>query len=188
MWDERYGELIEFKEKNHHCNVPRDYPENQQLSTWVGEQRTTYRNKKISQERINKLEVLGFDWDPRNTAWDKMFSSLCEFKKTYGHCNVPENYLENPMLLGWVRHQRDKFEVYKRSDEFQYRIKKLDELGFDWDPFHNAWEEMYSALCEFKELNGHCNVPNDADHKQLDSWVRTTTDRIFKEEIISRTS
>ncbi len=170
MWDERYGELFDFKEKNHHCNVPQDYPENQKLSTWVGEQRTTYKKKKISQERIKKLELLGFDWDPKNTAWDKMFLSLCEFKRAHGHCNVPVSYIQNPMLLGWVRHQRDKFEIYKRSDELQYRIKKLDELGFDWDPFHNAWEQMYSALCEFKERNGHSNV-STATHQQLGSWV-----------------
>ncbi len=170
VWDERYGELISFKEKNNHCNVSRYYPENQQLSTWVGFQRSQYKLNKLSQLRIKKLESIGFEWDPRNTAWDEMFVALCDFKKAYGHCNVPSNYSDNPQLATWVGKQRDKFEMYKLSNEFRDRIIKLDELGFDWDPFLNAWEEMYSALCEFKAHNGHCNVSKETN-KQLGSWV-----------------
>ena len=183
VWDERYGELVSFKEKNNHCNVSRYYPENQQLSTWVGFQRSQYKLNKLNKYRIEKLEAIGFKWDPRNTAWDEMFISLCEFKKTYGHCNVPSNYSENPQLATWVGKQRDKLEMYKLSNEFRDRITKLDEIGFDWDPFHNAWEEMYFALCEFHKLNGHCNVPNDANYKQLDSWVRRQRTEFSKKKL-----
>eukprot|EP00339_Tiarina_fusa_P002881 CAMPEP_0117031220 /NCGR_PEP_ID=MMETSP0472-20121206/22468_1 /TAXON_ID=693140 ORGANISM="Tiarina fusus, Strain LIS" /NCGR_SAMPLE_ID=MMETSP0472 /ASSEMBLY_ACC=CAM_ASM_000603 /LENGTH=285 /DNA_ID=CAMNT_0004739507 /DNA_START=99 /DNA_END=953 /DNA_ORIENTATION=+ len=33
-WEERWNELREFKERHGHCNVPKKFPENQQLAVW----------------------------------------------------------------------------------------------------------------------------------------------------------
>jgi hypothetical protein len=50
-------------------------------------------NGKITQERISKLEGIGFEWDPQNAKWEIMFQRLKNFKVCIYldeyRCNVP---------------------------------------------------------------------------------------------------
>ena len=67
-WNERFKELIEFKEHFGHCSVPRAYSENPALGRWVHAQRSAYKifrkgsKSKITVERIKLLENIGFSW------------------------------------------------------------------------------------------------------------------------------
>jgi hypothetical protein len=71
-WEERIQELAQFQEQYGHCNANgTNNPSNKQLVRWVKCQRKQYRlfqaGKKssgMSNERISKLESLGFCWDP----------------------------------------------------------------------------------------------------------------------------
>lgn len=73
-WDQRLEDLRAFKEQHGHCFVPRVYPENQALAYWCERQRQDYRNitrgrpTKMSEERISKLEQVGFQWDGKLSA------------------------------------------------------------------------------------------------------------------------
>ncbi|MDE0809816.1 MAG: helicase associated domain-containing protein [Alphaproteobacteria bacterium] len=63
-WDEFYGALISFKEREKHCRVPQAYnKDGLNLGLWVNRQRST--RDKLSPERIKRLEELGFVWDAR---------------------------------------------------------------------------------------------------------------------------
>ena len=159
--------MCDFKKEGGHCNVPARYDKNPLLSSWVTNQRKNYKDKQLIQEDIDRLNELGFIWDPLAAAWEEMYSFLCEFNKKHGHCNVPEGYPENPSLATWVYRQRKKIKQLA-----QLRIDKLNEIGFDWDPLATAWMKMYKALCEFKKENGHCKVPEGYSHnRQLATWV-----------------
>ena len=70
------------------------------------------------------------------TLWDKRYDDLKEFKKEYGHCDVPIDY---PRLGIWVFNQR-----YTLSEMLQYRIDLLDSVGFIWN--HN--EELPPKMME----------------------------------------
>ena len=64
-WEERFEELVEYKEKNGHCKVPTG---NAGLGKWVSNQRTQYKlftegkKSNITQDRIDKLNGIRFDW------------------------------------------------------------------------------------------------------------------------------
>jgi hypothetical protein len=69
VWEERLSELMEFKRRHGHCNVPSTYSDNHSLSVWVQCQRRQYklfREKDnwsgMSEERISRLESIGFVW------------------------------------------------------------------------------------------------------------------------------
>lgn len=62
-WDEMFKMLTEFKEEYGHCDVPRDLGDDNKLASWVSHQRGFYRKGKLSQERIKKLNELGFTFD-----------------------------------------------------------------------------------------------------------------------------
>jgi len=169
-WDERYGELKIFKESFNHCNVPRDWPENLQLGTWVSTQRRAKKQNNLSPERIKMLDALGFPWDPFGETWDDMFNELKEYKKQYGHTNVPAKLSKNKKLEGWVRTQRQLKKQNRLADE---RINQLEKIGFVWEPFDSAWEEMFGEMIKFRQQYGNTNIPKRwPDNLQLGMWAQ----------------
>ena len=58
-----FASLKVFKDLHGHCNVPQKYTEDLELGRWVSRQRVSYRAKTLSQDRIDKLNGLGFVWE-----------------------------------------------------------------------------------------------------------------------------
>ena len=69
VWDERLQDLLDYKSVNGHCNVPSRYAENRQLAVWVKRQRRQYKfycekqSSAMTEERIQRLNAIGFEWD-----------------------------------------------------------------------------------------------------------------------------
>lgn len=171
-WDERYGELKTYTERFGDCRIPLNWSENPHLATWVNVQRRARKGDgrwKLTEERINRLDALGFIWDPLEASWQEMFAALSEYKKTYGHYNVPKKWPKNPQLAVWVVHQRtDRVKGRLRED----RVLRLDEISFTWNPHNSSWDEMFEALLRFKSAEGHCDVPRDwSENPRLARWV-----------------
>lgn len=68
LWDQKYQDLLGFKETFGHCNVPIKWSRDRTLGRWVSTQRKEYKslieNKRtlLTQERLRKLEDVGFQW------------------------------------------------------------------------------------------------------------------------------
>ena len=190
IWDKKYGELIKYKEQNGHCNVPRNcVVNNLKLGIWVFKQRVDYRNRKLSNHRIKRLEDIGFVWDSIESYWEKMFDALKEYKKKHGDCNVSQRWVENDLKLGyWVNSQRTRYRDKILSND---RIKRLEDEGFVWNPVESDWEEMFDALKEYKNMHGDCKIPKRwAKNRQLGIWVSTQRtnyrDKKLSEDYIKR--
>ena len=73
-WDTKFNELVAYKGTHGgSCNVPKRYAENPQLGRWVSTQRTQYKKfqqdpstSHMTQERIERLESIGFEWNGRS--------------------------------------------------------------------------------------------------------------------------
>jgi hypothetical protein len=147
---------------------------------WVGMQRT-YKEK-LSEERRQRLDDLGFLWDVRDADWEEGFSCLIAYKKREGHCRVPNSHVEKTFSLGkWTTRQRTKRDIL--PDE---RQKQLDELGFVWDAREAAWEEGFSYLQLYQKKQGHCRVPKTYEENgyRLGQWAgiqRQSKDALSKE-------
>ena len=166
-WDFRYGELQRFKVEHGNCNVPSRWPDNPQLNTWIGTQRKSYKNGQLSNERIERLETLGFVWDMLEVAWEEKFAAIQDYKAKHGNCNVPPGWPDNPQLNTWIHNQRGA----KTSGKLSYeKIERLEAIGFDWDQRKSAWEEMFALLQKYKAINGDCNVLRN-ENLQLAGWV-----------------
>mmetsp|Transcript_12003 Transcript_12003/g.18425 ORF Transcript_12003/g.18425 Transcript_12003/m.18425 type:complete len:261 (+) Transcript_12003:286-1068(+) len=70
-WVHHLRELRQFKHRNGHCRVPQRYKENKKLGGWVLYVRHQYRKHQngqastMTEERVQQLEKLGFDFEPR---------------------------------------------------------------------------------------------------------------------------
>uniref|UniRef100_UPI00214BFF36 helicase associated domain-containing protein n=1 Tax=Chlamydia suis TaxID=83559 RepID=UPI00214BFF36 len=170
-WEKNFLELKRFQEEHGHCKVPQRYPQNPDLGSWVSTQRVDFKKGKLSEDKIERLEELGFVWDVAEEAWEKNFLELQRFREEHGHCKVPQGYPQNPQLASWVSTQRADFKKGKLSED---KIARLEEIGFVWRVLEEAWEENFLELQRFREEHGHCKVPQrHPQNPQLASWVST---------------
>ena len=145
QWDSMFNQLVAYKEKYGNCLVPKRFPANKKLGTWVDTQRSQHKKmiKKLAErgiaydgpqragsraalfkpivgrltdDRIRRLEDLGFVWSLRDD-WDKHFEELKVYKAEHGHCNVPARYPKNRRLGIWVSAQRQNFKALQKGGE-----------------------------------------------------------------------
>ena len=100
--------------KNGHWNIPL---KGCGIKQWVQRQRFEYRKYQngekanITKERIMRLDLIGFVWDPANEAWNIMYKELQEYAKIHHDCLVPRRYRgSGPQHLGsWVNFQHARY-------------------------------------------------------------------------------
>mmetsp|Transcript_21791 Transcript_21791/g.25162 ORF Transcript_21791/g.25162 Transcript_21791/m.25162 type:complete len:810 (-) Transcript_21791:1826-4255(-) len=168
-WNGRFKTLLEFKEANGHCLVPKVYTENKQLSYWVFRQRSLYAKRSklkgsnpLTKERIQRLKKIGFVFQAKHSEeqvkvdaarrkpqqdakWNTFFKKFCEYRKKTGTCLIPKVHKEDQPLSSWAFTQRHQMK--RRSDGLdnllnEERVKKLNDIGFVWNAKQNKeWQE-----------------------------------------------
>jgi hypothetical protein len=128
-WEAMYLALVAFKAERGHCNVPYSYKPNPKLGLWCGSQRNLKNKDALSDERLERLLGIGFDFDPITTQWEAMYKALAAFKDEHGHCNVRGRYTLNPKLAKWCSWQRTNKRKGQLSEE---RVGRLEAIGFVW--------------------------------------------------------
>jgi hypothetical protein len=100
-WDEMFGRLLLFRDTHGHCRVPINYKD-KKLARWIANQRQrAFATEDIvSTVRKQRLDDIGFEWDPHETDWAEGLRYLTIYKEREGHCRVPRNHMENGLRLG----------------------------------------------------------------------------------------
>ena len=125
----------------------------------------------MSQDRIARLDTIGFVWDIQESKWEERFAELEVFKARYHHWNVSQKWPENQTLGTWVSNLRAARRK-GRGELSDEQIVRLDSLGFVWDFYGAEWEEKVAALEEFKAINHHCDVPQASpENRALAAWL-----------------
>jgi hypothetical protein len=149
-FDERLEDLKAFKIKHGNCHVSRNDSMYYSLGSWCHNMRISFRTTRkldgqdvpvLSQDKIDALNEVGFDWTIKEArqikSFDERLQDLRRFKETYGHTRVPTGYEKNPSLAYWCNNVRNAFKM-KNSGKKQYislnqeRIDALEELGFEF--------------------------------------------------------
>jgi hypothetical protein len=110
-WEQRFQELESFKEAHGHCNVSTLDRLNPTLGRWVANVRKAKKRGTLAEERVRRLDALGFSWElrpPPAISWQQHVNDLKEFKKKRGHCDVPHRYEPNQGLGYWVAETRKR--------------------------------------------------------------------------------
>ena len=178
-WYEKYLLLKEYKKEHGNCLVPNSfvYGDDIKLGKWVSEQRTRYKRGRLSQNRREMLDALGFSWDPKGDQWERNFALLEQFKEREGHCNVPKSHKEDGIKLGiWLNNQRSR--RMKLEESLQ---RRLEQLGVSWDPLADEWERNFALLEQFKEREGHCNVSRSYKENGINIGIWLVNFRSVKE-------
>ena len=62
------------------------------LGNWQSIQRNNFRNSKLDQDRIKKLEELGFVWYPLEELFNQGFEETLRYKNQQGNANAPASH------------------------------------------------------------------------------------------------
>ncbi len=168
-WFGRFGQLSAYKDRFGDCDVPARWPEDKRLATWVINQRVLRREGSLNSDKVDLLDTVGFNWQPKSHQWRGNYLALLEFRAKHGHCRVPQEWKENPVLAKWVATQRVR---RKRGQLFDDRIAMLEKIGFDWSIDLGTFDSHMEELAAFKERFGHTRVPVKwKENRTLATWV-----------------
>ncbi len=163
QWEERFSELLSYKVEHGDVNIPNEWHTG--LGAWVGTQRQYKKRMCLTQEKINRLDEIGFEWDPIEMQWRKRFEELIAYKMVHDNLDVPVSW---PTGLGsWVNVQRTFFKNGKLSSE---KFQQLNDVSFNWDHHATKWDEMFKQLLAYKIEHGNVRVPDEWP-SGLGKWI-----------------
>jgi hypothetical protein len=137
------------------------------LGYWVANQRKRWKAGHLSASRLARLDALDFVWNELEAAWEAQFAALKQFRARHGHCNISKK--DDLRLAIWAVSQR---QLRKQGKLPPSRIDRLDGIEFTWDANAAAWDSMCDALKQFKQEQGHCDVPAKYSlNRELGKWL-----------------
>lgn len=179
LWDRRLATLRAFINEHGHSHVPQAFvsPDGFRLGLWVGTQRSSHRNGKLSPERIAQLEALpGWTWCGRDARWQKTLRELEGFVGDFGHARVPKVWTTpTGFRLGKAaRRLRDTYVADKLPPA---KVETLEALpGWAWHYGDANWWDTFEKLREYATRHGKARVPHewrDDSGFWLGRWTHT---------------
>lgn len=173
IWENGFIEAKNYSEEYGNLSVPKNYRSNTDfpLGIWIQRQRSLYKNKKISDNRIKRLTDVGMNWNPDN--WESRFDLVKQYYEEHGNINISQKEVIQGVWLGkWIISQKKAMEEGKLTNEQIEMLKTLpmEEVGRK----DNRWWSMYEEARKYYLKFGHLNVPMDyltSSGKKLSDWI-----------------
>jgi hypothetical protein len=133
-WSVRFRELRDFRQVEGHCKVPKGYAQNKPLGIWVKNLKYNRKKSKVPQERVDKLDSIGFDWGkdyPPPELWDTTYAKVKEHVEMFNDWN----FSSSSPLGKWCDMQRKERKSKKQGKPSLLsveQLKTLNGLGFPW--------------------------------------------------------
>ncbi|GMH37356.1 hypothetical protein BSKO_05229 [Bryopsis sp. KO-2023] len=150
-FEQWFAQLLEFKSKYGHCNVPSTFPEQQPLASWVHNIRKRYRERcdmqttmPITESQEARLLKIGFQFGPKGKRWEEHFQMLKALIQEQGSIPDPlPNAGKHKGLRTWAQNQR---RLHQQGQLSLDHWRRLNLVHFVWDPEEVAWNERLALL------------------------------------------
>ena len=183
-WETGFNYAKQFVDNGGDINaMPDNYTlDGFKLTSWVRAQRERYRIKKLTQDRIEKLESIGMQWQLQAPAWDMNYQHAKYYFIEHGDLLVNLHYeCSDGFKLGaWICNQRTKYRTGKLSDE---KIEKLEAIGMVWNTRDVSWDNGIDHARAYLAEHGNLKMPKDYvcdDGYNLANWLSTMRARYKK--------
>ena len=176
-WNKNYALAKNYYERNGNLEIPGrfktlngyEYDENGiNLGIWIISQRRSYKNVKLSPEKINLLKTIEMRFEIKyNDGWNKNYALAKNYYEHNGNLEIPEKFKtlngyehnENGINLGmWFHNQR---QLYKKARISPERLNLLKDIGmcFETRDNNNEWNKNYTLAKNYYEHNGNLEIP-----------------------------
>lgn len=158
FWEQNFRLAKEYYLTYGNLDIPTNYKstDGKHLGNWILRQRHLYKSNTLTNEQIKKLDSIGMDWMDRvNRVWENGLLEAKNYSEEYGNLSVPKNYRSNTDFpLGiWIQRQRS---LYKNKKISENRIKRLTDLGMNWNP--DNWESRFNLVKQYYKEHGNINI------------------------------
>jgi hypothetical protein len=180
LWEERFLQLREFIQEHGHSYVPGTrgaLNRNELLGRWVETQRRFRKTGQLRQDRKQRLDAIGFDWEPMESVWVEMLGRCRGFRARYGHLAIPMHFAEDPELAAWAGDKRAR---YARGTLEDRHIQRLERLGFCWDLQLHVWSQNFEEYPRIWQRAGGHPTPGEVGRK-LSEWLSSM--RYYRERL-----
>lgn len=143
------------------------------IGKWAAYQRVLNNQKKLPQDRADKLNEIGFPWDIRESSWLSAYGDLAELTQLLGHFpKKSELKGGKEYLSAWLNGQRM---AYRSGSLEEEKAQKLISLGCKMKiNSTSSWDERFEQLKKFVEQNGRFPANEDnktsKELKALNTW------------------
>ena len=175
-WDNMFRLAQQYYELNGDLNINAKYvSENgEKLGAWISGQRYSYKNNRLSDDRIKRLEQIGMVWSRDTGRWNVGYEYAVKYFEKNGDINAPISYVtEDGYSLGvWINSQRKKHNSDKLGAS---HAKMLEELNINWNPNDSFWEQGFAHAEDYFSANGNLMVSEGfvcEDGFKLSVWIK----------------
>jgi len=166
-WQEKLKELLVYKKRYGHCDVPATFQLNPQLAEWVKSQRRQYRRyqegeiSKMNIERMATLEKLGFRFGFQQKYSTKVFSNSSreeDSAATSEYTMSPDAISDHVKEISEPSMTRDIFQLLlEKTSAQEKRIQyEQDPAVMDSDSFIDILSELPNEVYSiFSECNNY---------------------------------
>lgn len=182
-WNEYYDIAVELYKTTGNINVPARFTyKGYKIGNWLSVQRGIQRKSGLKPERAILLEKIGIEWNRKdsrkNDAFMHKYNLLKEYKKSYGDCLVPQNYVVDDVYLGkWVAELRLTLRGKGKRSLTNEQCVLLENIGFECNEYFEKqkalWDEYFSLISQFATENGLVQITENTVYHGLPigKWV-----------------
>ena len=102
------------------------------VSNWVKLQRSLRNQGKLSQDKVDALDAIGFPWDYPLEEWKKAYIDAKAYYDEFGNMDIPKGYKGKggtSLKLWWDRQRRNMRQKLESFTDEQLRL--LLDLGLN---------------------------------------------------------
>ncbi|MGW1018721.1 Helicase associated domain protein [Streptomyces niveus] len=137
---------------------------------WCTVQRTRRRAGKLTTQRIDLLNAIGFPWDGAQDRWMRRYRDL---ETIYDQRKSLLRLSATTPEARWLEGQRV---AHRNGRLASWQINLMKKVGIDFAGRRDAaWRTTYDTLKTFRTENGHWAVPEDlvtVDGVKVHSWAK----------------
>ena len=173
-WNDNFNVLKEYIEKFDKIPTQTTVYNNYNIGTWLSIQKVSYRNGKLSKERIEKLESIGVKFIELNNElenkWNDNFNVLKEYIEKFDKEVTISTVYNNHNIGEWLDRQRSRYRNGKLSKE---RIEKLESINIILTNVNNKkWNDNFNVLKEYIErYNNMPKYTEEYNDNSIGRWL-----------------
>lgn len=176
-WERGFAAAAQYYADHGNLIMPVTYTtkDGLRLGVWVRNQKQTYANGTLQQEKAARLEDIGIRWEQNNYdfQWSEAYAAAKLYFEEYGNLNVPIAYTTaDGIALGkWVARQQYAHNNPGKSNckLTPERVALLDKIGMQWKK-PDPWQHRYDLAQDYLQKHGNLLIP--AKYKTTDGiWL-----------------
>ena len=141
-FEEKYEILIKYYNQNGNINIKqKQIYENYPVGKWLANFREAYKNNKLPEDQVEKLNKLNMLWsDVKKVSsislFNKKYEILKAYYEEYGNLNISTKQVYKSYPVGdYVKQFRDS---YRKQGNYTFlsesQIKQLESIDMVWNP------------------------------------------------------